>query len=196
MSLPGWRAQMTEMKIPRHFFITGGVRSGKSKFAENLAGELGGKVIYLATAQALDPEMEERINRHRQHRPNEWTTIEEPLEAVSVIAGFQSGTTVLLDCLTLFLSNLFFKYEDLPADRQEQAIYAQIKDLAKTVKRSSANIIIVSNEIGFGLVPENNIARRFRDIAGNANQTVAAACDEVYLMVSGIPVRIKGGRND
>lgn len=187
---------MIEPEIPRHIFITGGVRSGKSKFAEKLAGELDGKVIYLATAQALDTEMEERIKRHKQRRPIEWTTIEEPLKVVPVIDEFQSGTTILIDCLTLLLSNLFFKYENLTTDCQEQTIDAQIADLAETVNRSSANIIIVSNEIGFGVVPENDVARRFRDIAGNANQTIAAACNEVYLMVSGIPVRIKGGRYD
>ncbi len=186
---------MTGSKIPRHILITGGVRSGKSKFAEIFAKELGGRVIYLATAQALDAEMEERINKHREHRPVDWTTIEEPLEVVPVIAGFQNGTTILLDCLTLFLSNLLFKYDDLPVDRQEQAIDAQIADLTKAVNQSSANIIIVSNEIGWGLVPENALARRFRDLAGSANQRMAAVSDEVYLMVSGLPVRIKGGKD-
>lgn len=192
MSLPGWRGPMGELEFPRHTLITGGVRSGKSKFAEKLAGAMGGKIIYLATAQALDAEMRERIDKHRRQRPVEWTTIEEPLEVVSVIAGHNSGTTILLDCLTLFLSNLFFRYADLPTERQEQTVFAQIEGLAEMVEGSSANIIIVSNEIGAGVVPENAVARRFRDLAGNANQRIAAACNEVFLMVSGIPVQIKG----
>ncbi len=193
MSLPGWRGPMIDTINTRHIFVTGGARSGKSKYAEGLAGSLGEKVIYLATAQALDTEMEERIQKHRQRRPGDWTTIEEPLEIPEVIAKYQSRTTILLDCLTLYLSNLFFKYEALPPNSQEQTIGAKIAVLAETIKRSNVNIIIVSNEIGWGVVPENNMSRRFRDLAGSANQTIAAVCDEVYLLVSGLPIRIKGG---
>lgn len=175
--------------------ITGGVRSGKSKFAEELAGKLGGEIIYLATAQALDREMEERIKKHQQHRPQNWTTVEEPLEAARIIAGCQRGTTVLLDCLTLFLSNWFFKDEDLPLDCREETVCRAVTSLAETVKGSGANIIIVTNELGWGVVPENALARRFRDLAGRANQKIAEDCDQVYLMVSGIPVRLKGGED-
>ncbi len=184
---------MTEGINQKHIFITGGARSGKSKYAEDLAGELGGKVIYLATAQALDIEMKERIRKHRQRRPENWTTVEEPLDVTRVIAECQRGTTVLLDCLTLYLSNLFFKYEFLSVDCQEQTINNHIIELADIVKQSNANIIIVSNELGWGVVPENNLARRFRDLAGMANQTIAAICDEVYFLISGLPVRVKGG---
>lgn len=179
----------------RHILITGGVRSGKSKFAEDMAGGFGEKVIYLATAQALDIEMQERILKHQQRRPEDWTTIEEPLKIVEVLSQYQSGTTVLLDCLTLYLSNLFFKYEGMSAAQHEQVIGAKITSLAEMIKRSNANIIMVSNEIGWGLVPENALARRFRDLAGNANQIIATVCEEVYLMVSGLPIQIKGGRN-
>lgn len=193
MSLPGWRELMANPTDTRHIFVTGGARSGKSKYAEGLAGSLGEKVIYLATAQALDTEMDERIQKHRQRRPVDWITIEEPLEIPEVLAKYQRGTTILLDCLTLYLSNLFFKYEELPLDCREGIIDAKIGVLAETIKRSNANIIIVSNEIGWGLVPENDLGRRFRDLAGSANQTIAAVCDEGYLLVSGLPVRIKGG---
>ncbi len=186
---------MTERISPRHILVTGGVRSGKSKFAEDLAGRLGGKVIYLATAEALDDEMRQRIEKHRRYRPHDWTTIEEPVQVPEVLSKYQKGTTVLLDCLTLYLSNLFFKYEHLDADGREQAVNDRITALAATVKRSDANIIIVTNEVGWGVVPDNELGRRFRDLAGSANQTIAAVCEEVYLMVSGIPVRIKGGKD-
>lgn len=175
--------------------ITGGVRSGKSKFAEELAGKLGGEIIYLATAQALDREMEERIKKHQQHRPQNWTTVEEPLEAARIIAGCRRETTVLLDCLTLYLSNWFFKDEDLSLDCREEIVSRAVTGLAETVKGSDANIIIVTNELGWGVVPENALARRFRDLAGRANQKIAECCDQVYLMVSGIPIRIKGGED-
>jgi adenosylcobinamide kinase/adenosylcobinamide-phosphate guanylyltransferase len=186
---------MTEIKYRRHILVTGGTRSGKSKFAEDLAGRIGEEIIYLATAQALDDEMKERIKRHQQRRPKNWRTIEEPLEASGIISGCQRGATVLLDCLTLFLSNWFFKDEVLSLEYREEIINQKIASLAKTVKGSEANIIIVSNELGWGLVPENELSRRFRDLAGDANQRIAEVCEEVYLLISGIPVQIKGGRN-
>lgn len=186
---------MTEGNYPRHIMITGGVRSGKSKFAEELAGKLGGEIIYLATAQALDREMEERIKEHQQHRPQNWTTVEEPLEAARIIAGCQRGTTVLLDCLTLYLSNWFFKDEDLSLECREETVSRAVTGLAEAVKGSGANIIIVTNELGWGVVPDNTLARRFRDLGGRANQKIAEYCDQVYLMVSGIPIRVKGGED-
>lgn len=192
MSRLGLQTPMHEEILPRHILITGGTRSGKSKFAEDLAGKMGSKVIYLATAEAFDAEMQERIQIHQQRRPHDWLTIEEPIAVVRAIAEFQKGTTILLDCLTLFLSNIFYKYEELSANDRERAINNEVTSLAKVINESGANIIIVSNELGWGLVPENASARLFRDLAGLANQTVAAACDEVYLVVSGIPVRIKG----
>lgn len=183
---------MIDRNCARHVMVTGGVRSGKSRYAEEMAAKLGGKVTYLATAQALDVEMEERIERHQQRRPNDWKTIEEPLEVITVLSRCQKGDTVLLDCLILYLSNLFFKYAELPIGSQEQIISEKVADLAETVKRSKANVIIVTNEIGWGVVPDNSLARRFRDMAGTANQKLAAVCDEVYLLVSGLPIRIKG----
>lgn len=195
MSRPGWRVAMVERRSVSHILVTGGVRSGKSKFAQDLAGKLGERVIYLATAQAFDDEMEERIAKHRMHRPDSWETIEEPIEIIPAILRRKSGDTVLLDCLTLYLTNLFFKYEKLALKEQEGVINAQIGVLAETIKRSEANIVIVTNEIGWGVVPENELARRFRDLAGWANQTIASVCEEVYLLVSGLPVRIKGGND-
>jgi adenosylcobinamide kinase/adenosylcobinamide-phosphate guanylyltransferase len=186
---------MTEIKYRRHILVTGGTRSGKSKFAEDLACAIGKEIIYLATAQALDDEMEERIKKHQQRRPKSWTTIEEPLEAAGIISGCHQGTTVLLDCLTLLISNWFFKVEGLSLDCREAAVERQIVSLAEAVKVSDANIILVSNELGWGLVPENELARRFRDLAGSANQRIAEVCEEVFLLVSGIPVPIKGGRD-
>ena len=186
---------MIDRNWARHVMVTGGVRSGKSRYAEEMAAKLGGKVTYLATAQALDAEMGERIKKHRQRRPNDWKTIEEPLEIITVLSGCQKGDTVLLDCLILYLTNLFTKYEGMSIAVQEQIIDEKIVDLGETVRQSEANIIIVTNEIGWGVVPDNSLARRFRDMAGKANQRLAEVCDEVYMMVSGLPVRIKGDKD-
>lgn len=173
--------------------VTGGTRSGKSKFAEDLADAIGGEIIYLATAQALDDEMKERIKKHQQRRPKNWTTIEEPLEAARIISGCHQGTTVVLDCLTLLISNWFFKGEERSLDCREAFVDAEITSLAGAIMESNANLIVVSNELGWGLVPENELSRRFRDLAGNANQRIAEVCEEVFLIVSGIPLPIKGG---
>ena len=169
-------------------YVTGGARSGKSSFAERRASELGGgRVTYLATAQAFDAEMTERIGRHRRERPAGWHTLEEPLSVAPVLEGLQG--MVLLDCLSLWVSNL-----TLRGDSDEEILAAADALIESQVRRGGklgGPLIAVSNEVGFGIVPDNALARRYRDTLGWVNQRVAAASDEAWLLVSGLSVRLK-----
>jgi adenosylcobinamide kinase/adenosylcobinamide-phosphate guanylyltransferase len=167
-------------------FITGGARSGKSSFAEGLAVRLPGKRAYLATAQALDAEMVARIEHHRQRRGSAWDTYEEPL-AVAELVHKLSGRydVVLLDCVTLWLSNIMAR------TRSIDEIDARIVELISAMKAFSGTCIIVSNEVGLGIVPDNTLARQFRDVAGIANQKFALAANDAYFLASGIPLQIK-----
>jgi adenosylcobinamide kinase/adenosylcobinamide-phosphate guanylyltransferase len=172
-------------------FITGGARSGKSRFAEELAQRHGAPLGYLATAQALDGEMAERIEKHRLRRGDAWRTMEEPLLLSQALAGCDgSCKAVLVDCLTLWLSNLLMRYDDAQEDA-EARIMDDVRCLAATLAGMRTPVIVVSNEVGQGIVPENRLARRFRDIAGQANQLLAAMADEVHVVISGIPLRLK-----
>ena len=172
-------------------FITGGARSGKSIFEENLALEYGAPLCYLATAQSLDNEMGERINRHQQRRGNAWRTIEEPLHLTQALAcGDGSYSAVLVDCLTLWLTNLLLLYEDL-GEEAEERIMDDVHRLAATLRGMTTPVILVSNEVGMGIVPEHYLGRVFRDIAGQANQIIAAAASEAWLVASGIPLKLK-----
>jgi adenosylcobinamide kinase/adenosylcobinamide-phosphate guanylyltransferase len=168
-------------------FITGGVRSGKSRYAEELARQFPGARAYLATAQALDDEMAERIRRHRENRAAEWQTLEEPLEIPECIAveGNRFGL-ILLDCLTLWVSNLMM------AERNEPEILEEGDRLVQACRGVRSSVILVGNEVGMGIVPENAQARMFRDLSGLIQQKVAREADEVYFLVSGIAQRIKG----
>jgi len=168
------------------YFITGGARSGKSAFAEKLASGLTGQRAYLATAQALDPEMAARIEKHRKDRGIAWDTYEEPL-AVAELLKKLSGRydVVLLDCLTLWLSNVMAHTDG------EGAVFSRADELAAAIQGFGGACIIVSNEVGLGIVPDNPLARKFRDLAGMLNQKVALFADEVYFTASGIPVKIK-----
>lgn len=175
-------------------FITGGARSGKSRFALERANSINGKKVYIATAEPLDEEMRERINMHQEERGGEWLTIEEPLKISGLLRELKGECDVLLlDCLTLWLSNLMGAHkEDSLRGEVEEFIKAlrDFRDLSRDLQPSA--LFIVSNEVGMGIVPENEVARRFRDLAGLLNQKVAGIADEVYLLVSGIPVKIKG----
>ncbi|MBI3398409.1 MAG: bifunctional adenosylcobinamide kinase/adenosylcobinamide-phosphate guanylyltransferase [Deltaproteobacteria bacterium] len=166
------------------FFILGGARSGKSAYALKLAESITGKRLYLATAEALDKEMAERIKKHKKERSNRWETKEEPIKVAEAIAQDKKHNVILLDCLTLWISNLMHN----SAIRNPQSA---ISKLVSASKNSKANIIVVSNEVGLGIVPDNPLARRFRDIAGYANQKMAEAADEVYFVVSRIGMRMK-----
>ena len=172
-------------------FITGGARSGKSAFAERRAREFGAPLGYLATAQTLDGEMEERVKRHRQRRGSEWSTIEEPVYLPQALARCDGQyQAILVDCLTLWLSNLLFKYEDA-GEQVEERIHEDLQRLKSTLQGMVTPVVLVSNEVGMGIVPDNALARLFRDIAGTANQTIAGAADEVHAVISGIPLRLK-----
>ena len=168
------------------YFITGGARSGKSAFAEKIAAEIAGKRAYLATAQALDAEMVARIEHHRQRRGSAWDTFEEPL-AVAELLNKLSGRyeVVLLDCLTLWLSNVMAHSDG------DDAVSRQSDLLVDAIRNMKGTCIVVSNEVGLGIVPDNALARRFRDLAGFANQKVAQVADEAYLLTSGIPMKLK-----
>ncbi len=167
--------------------VGGGVRSGKSGFAQKMAENLPGRRAYLATAEALDTEMEDRIARHQAARGESWhKTIEEPLELNAALqAAGSEFDIILVDCLTLWLSNLMGRGD---SDAQ---ILSTIDRLATTIDRIPATIILVTNEVGLGLVPEHPLSRRFRDLSGFTNQRLAAACQEVYFTVWGLPQKLK-----
>ena len=164
----------------RRILVLGGARSGKSALAERLALECGEPVVYVATATPSDAEMAERIAHHRARRPPTWRTIEAPLGGISDVG---EATTVLVEDLTLLLSN------HLERDAmQAEALIAREIDALLAIE---ANVIVVSNEVGMGLVPPYPLGRVFRDAMGRINQAAAASCDEVYLTVAGLPLRLK-----
>ena len=162
--------------------ITGGARSGKSVRAEARASAFAGKPVYIATAQALDTEMRERIARHRARRGNEWIEHETPLELVPALKATDGGGARLVDCLTLWLSNLLHAQRDWLKETER---------LAESLRAQKSPVVLVTNEVGLGIVPDNALARQFRDAAGAMNQAIARAADEVELVVAGLPVRVK-----
>lgn len=168
--------------------VLGGARSGKSGFAESCILELPAPRVYLATAQVLDGEMRERVQKHRARRDASWETVECPVEVVEILKSLQhQGKPVLLDCLTLWLTNLLLVSQTSCHHAPEDAV----NDLCTLLKIVDYPLVIVSNEVGWGIVPENSLARRFRDLAGYANQQVAAACRSVTLVAAGLPLTLK-----
>jgi adenosylcobinamide kinase/adenosylcobinamide-phosphate guanylyltransferase len=175
--------------------ILGGARSGKSSYAQQMAEHHSGPVIYLATAQALDPEMEHRIENHRLDRPKDWITLEAPRGIVAALQLQPSAAgVVLLDCLTLLVTNLVMAAAPDVDHPDEQAALQAVKDelaqLIPAIRASQSDWIVVSNEVGLGLVPPYPLGRLYRDLLGRANQELAAIADEVFWMVAGIPVPI------
>lgn len=166
-------------------FIVGGARSGKSAHALGRASSCAGRKVYIATAQALDAEMAARIEAHRVERGEGWETIEEPLHVASAIAGLGAGGAIVIDCLTLWLSNL------LHSGMDDEKIKEAVDGLAAACALSPSAVIAVSNEVGLGLVPENPLARRFRDLSGWMNQKMALASKEAWFVASGIPLKLK-----
>ncbi len=172
-------------------FITGGARSGKSTFALKEASKILGNKAFIATAiwtygdtPIQDEEMKERIEKHKKQRGNEWDTYEEPVKISDVIKNIKDKYNVIvIDCLTLWLSNLFFNNKNVEKD---------IESLCNTLSSLYCTVFIVSNEVGSGIVPENKLARKFRDNLGILNQSIAEIADEVYMMIAGIPLKIKG----
>lgn len=184
--------------------VLGGVRAGKSSYAQRLASS-GEKVLFVATAEAGDPEMEARIKAHRESRPSDWDTLEEPLDLVTALEPVMHRyDTVLLDCLTLWVSNLLLsgRFANRPyAGRAEEPaectdIPSEARRLLELYRGGSASWIVVSNEVGLGVVPATELGRVYADELGRVNQLVAADADEVYFMAAGLPMKLKSSERE
>jgi adenosylcobinamide kinase/adenosylcobinamide-phosphate guanylyltransferase len=176
--------------------ILGGARSGKSSYAEQLAAQRGQRIAYVATAQAWDDEMAHRIENHRRQRPATWETIEAPSQVGAAIAAAEASAgdwdVVLIDCLTLLASNVILALpEPVETPAAEAALRAEVDALLDAYQASKASWILVSNEVGLGIVPAYPLGRVYRDALGRANQQLAAVADEVLFMVAGLPMRVK-----
>ena len=167
--------------------VTGGVRSGKSSFSLHVCNEMQGRHIFIATAQALDDEMRERITRHREDRGEDWNTIEETIEISARLGDLDDyDSVILIDCMTLWLSNLFMKYKS-----DNDKVYQKIDDLVTGLKDVRGRVVMVSNEVGMGIVPENKMARQYRDAAGYMNQRIGAIAKKVVIIFAGLPLVLK-----
>lgn len=185
----------------KSILITGGARSGKSSYAEKLAKDLKGNILYIATSIPFDEEMKQRVKKHQESRPKEWDTYEGFKNLGSVIKSqAHQYDGILIDCVTIMVTNLLFDYigdydvDNLVKDKTdeiERSIEKDIKALLEAIKACDIPVILVTNELGSGIVPERKLGRIFRDIAGRMNQIIGANVDEVYLAVCGIPLKIK-----
>lgn len=168
-----------------HVLVLGGARSGKTGFAERLAMRMGHKPVYLATATALDGEMRERVRTHQAQRAVSFTTLEEPLDIASaIVTAAKRHDVILMDCVTLWVTNMLGANIDVAAAVEE--LYGVLNDV------DAARVILVSNEVGLGLVPDNPLGRSFRDLTGSAHQRLAEICDDVYFIAAGLPLVMKG----
>ena len=174
--------------------ITGGVRSGKSTLAQELGKKAAGPILFVATAEAGDPEMTRRISAHKKSRPTSWKTLEVQTHiGSSIIKELGSARTVIIDDITLLVMNVFTVCgEASEADVLEKAVTAEIEELITCIDKCQADFIIVTNEVGLGIIPADIISRQYRDLLGKANRLLAARVDEVYFMVAGIPMVVKG----
>ncbi|MGI9374829.1 MAG: bifunctional adenosylcobinamide kinase/adenosylcobinamide-phosphate guanylyltransferase [Tsuneonella suprasediminis] len=164
-------------------FVVGGARSGKSRYAQARAEAVDGRHVFIATAQAFDAEMHDRIARHRAERDARWHTVEASVDLAAAITAYdQPDSVILIDCLTLWVSNLLMADAD---------VTRAVEDLRHTIQLFRGTSILVSNEVGMGIVPDNPLARQFRDDAGRTNQLIAAAASEVQLVVAGLPMKVK-----
>jgi|YNPBryunderm2012_1023409.scaffolds.fasta_scaffold02167_2 adenosylcobinamide kinase/adenosylcobinamide-phosphate guanylyltransferase len=164
-------------------FILGGVRSGKSSFALSLAGDRD-TVTFVATALPLDEEMKSRIENHKKERPSHWKTIEEPIDLLSVIKRLTDAGVIILDCLTIWVSNLLERYTD-------EEILEMAEDIASYSRGIRSDVIAISNEVGLGIVPEYPLGRRYRDLLGKVNQIFARYSNKTFFMIAGIPLEVK-----
>jgi len=170
--------------LARKILITGGIKSGKSRFGLQLTRDIETEEkIFIATARPIDKEMEDKIEKHKKDRGDDLKTVEAPIHLGDVLRTINTSTAVI-DCLTLWLSNLFFEVN-------EEEKLREIEGLIGAVKEFTANVIIVTNEVGWGIIPGDEISRKYQSELGKLNQRVAEMCDEVYVMISGIPLRIK-----
>ncbi len=179
----------------RLIFLLGGARSGKSYYAEQWAKEQGRQVLFVATAQAFDDDMRERIAHHQASRPVNWRTLEAPLQTAALIREAlqpENHDTVLLDCITLLTSNILLQLpEDTIQEDVNGAVLQEIDALIELVQQTHATWLLVSNEVGMGVVPPTRLGRQFRDVLGRANQRIAQSADEVWLLVAGIAWKLK-----
>ena len=162
--------------------VTGGARSGKSVFAEKRTKQLGSSLIYIATSEVIDSEMEKRVEEHQARRGSEWQTLHAPINLTEALIETDGKGPCLVDCVTFWLNNLIFHDEDIDA---------ATKELITVLNERSDPVVLVTNEVGSGIIPENALARRFCDEAGRLNQTISQIADEVYVSISGIPLQIK-----
>ncbi len=181
--------------MARIALVTGGCRSGKSAFAQETAERRPPRRAYIATAVAIDEEMRCRISAHQEARRNRgWETVEEPLDLAAAVARCQEFNVVLIDCLTIWVNNLMYRAEREGTEVTESDIVERCRELLASAARCPGELILVTNEVGLGVVPENAAARRYRDLVGRANQTIAARADSVTLVTCGIPWELKGAQ--
>jgi len=177
--------------------LLGGARSGKSHLAQEMAKKITGEVLFVATASAGDEDMLQRIKEHQLNRPASWRTLEASLHIGNRIAAASGNAAVIIiDCITLLVNNLFCQYgeeqfESIDDSVLNEQVSSEIRELKAYINKSTASFIIVSNEVGLGIVPDNRMGRLYRDCLGRANQMLAETADEVYLMMAGIPLRVK-----
>ncbi len=172
--------------MKRIIFVTGSVRSGKSSFAVSLARKIDRQVVFVATCKPADREMKERVRKHKKSRPKTWKTIEEEMHLPAVIRKIKGKKVVIIDCLTLWISNL------LLSGLKEKQVLKRVVSLIAALKSTNSSLIVISNEVGWGIVPDNRLCRVFRDIIGVAHQKIARVSNEAYLLISGIPLKMKG----
>lgn len=173
--------------------ITGGARSGKSRYAQDMAIKAGVPVLFVATAEAGDEDMRKRIEAHKKSRPTDWATLEATSHIGNQIAeNIGQAKLVIVDCITLLVNNIFMGYDDtIDTDTAEKGVMTEIEELIDCIDKSEADFIIVTNETGLGIVPTDRISRLYRDILGRANQRLAQRADDVYMLIAGIPMSIK-----
>jgi len=186
--------------VGKTILITGGARSGKSRYAEKLAGECKGKVLYIATSIPFDDEMKSRIKIHKESRPAKWDTYEGYRDIGDVVLSIGDGyDVILIDCITVMVTNLLLDYPGIDYDNScyddfapaEKEIKNEMDKLMAAIRETKASVIMVTNELGSGIVPENVLSRVFRDIAGRTNQYIGSQCDEVFMTVCGLPIKLK-----
>jgi len=180
----------------RIIFVSGGSRSGKSRYAEQRAAAIPGPRTYIATCPVIDAELEQRIARHRRQRADQdWRTIEEPVDLLRALRDSRNSAVVLVDCLTLWINNLLFAAQEHRQELGEEQIDELCQQLAAAARQGERTVIFVTNELGMGLVPADRSSRLYRDLVGRCNQTLAARADEVVLLVSGCPLQLKGAKD-
>jgi adenosylcobinamide kinase / adenosylcobinamide-phosphate guanylyltransferase len=184
-----------QVNMARIILITGGGRSGKSGYAQHIAESIPGDRTYIATCPVIDAEMEERIRKHKEDRSaGNWQTIEETTDLAAALTAAKESRTILIDCLTLWINNLMYEAAQCKEDLSEEDIAKKCGNVIEVCEMIPGTVIFVTNEVGMGIIPDNALSRRYRDLAGRCNQVMAGRADVVTFMVSGIPIYIKGDK--